>query len=65
MTSQTINTVITASMYPKLLKCVLNVYLKSFHFFPVYAPVEHYVPKRPEDLTLAGSKVLLSYLMKK
>lgn len=55
----------TASMYPKLLKCVLNVYLKSFHFFPVYAPVEHYVPKRPEDLTLAGSKVLLSYLMKK
>ena len=52
-------------MYPKLLKCELNVYLKSLHFFPVYAPVEHYVHKRPEDLTLAGSKLLLSYLMQK
>ena len=51
-------------MYPKLLKCELNVYLKSLHFFPVYAPVEH-VHKRPEDLTLAGSKLLLSYLMQK
>ena len=54
---------ITARMYPKLLKSVLIFYLNSFHFCSAYALAEQYVPKGPEDLRFLGSKPFLRYLM--
>ena len=63
--SQTINTLITASMYTKQLKFVLIFYLKSFNLSSFYALVEQYVPKGPEDLIFLGSKAFLSYLMQR